>query len=204
MRKFYIHFRFRINQCFRLFNLNPKISLPAFLIFGCLMVVKFPLTILYPSLFFVLVFIFHINRKDIPFIQKVFVRDWRWVVLLESMSIYTLFLMANINYRTDIYAFFFLAALSTFAFCYPRKQIHFGMKWDFIPTFLFEWKSYLRKHTIAFITGYIILIMSSYSPISLILCGIFTFDFIGAVFERNESKEMLEMYFKKYNLTFKL
>lgn len=204
MRKLLIHFKFRINQSLRLFNLNPKISLPAFLIFGCLMVVKFQVTALYPFLFFVLVFIFHINRKDIPFLQKVFIKNWRWIIVLESVLIYFIFLMANINYRIDRYAFLFLAALGLFAYFYPKKQIRFGLKWNLIPTFLFEWKSYLRKNTLVFIPGYIILILSSYNQASLILFGIFMFDFIGALFEPNESKEMLEIYFKKYDLRFKL
>lgn len=204
LRKFYTHFKFRINQSLRMFNLNPKISLPAFLIFGCLMVVKFPLAILYPSLFFLLTFVFHINRKDIPFLQKVFVREWRLVVFLESVIIYSIFLLANINYKIDQYALLFFAAVISFAFFYPKKQIRFGLQWNFIPTFLFEWKSYFRKNTILVILVYLILVMSSYYPASFILCGIFTFDFIGAIFEPNESKEMLEMYFKKYDFTFKL
>lgn len=204
MKKFYTHFIFRINQSLRLFNLNPKISLPSFLIFGCLMVVKFPLAILYPSLFFGLTLIFHINRKDIPFLKKVFVRDWRIIIFLESAFIYCLFSFANINYKIGKFAFIFGVVLILFPFFYPKKQIRLGLQWNFIPKFLFECKSYLRKNTIAFITGYTLLVMSAYHPASFILCGIFTFDVIGAIFEPNESKEMLEIYFKKYDLTFKL
>ncbi|MCW3168261.1 hypothetical protein OMO38_06950 [Chryseobacterium sp. 09-1422] len=187
-----------------MFNLNPKISLPAFLIFGCLMVVEFPQPIMYPAVFFLLIFIFHINRKDILFLQKIFISNWRLIIFLESAIIYSIFVMANINYKIDQFAVLFFAALISFAFFYPKKQIHFVLQWNFIPTYLFEWKSYLRKNTILVILGYLILVISSYNPASLILCGIFTFDFIGAIFEPNESKEMLEMYFRKYDFTFKL
>lgn len=68
--------------------------------------------------------------------------------------------------------------------------------WNKIPNDLFEWKSYLRKNTIAFPIVYFLLIISSYHPASLVLCGIFLLEYVALVFNDIENKEMLEMYFK--------
>ncbi len=99
--KFSHHFIFRINQGFRIFNLNTKVSSPILLILGLLISVKLPAAHYYPLVFFAMSVIFHFNRKDIPFLKKVFVRSWRMIFYLESALIYGFFLVSNIHYKME-------------------------------------------------------------------------------------------------------
>lgn len=204
MYKIYQHFQFRFNQSFRIFNFNPKVSLPIILVFGALMIVELPQTIFYPLLYFSMVLVFHINRKDIPFLKKTFISNWRFIIFLESAFIYTLFLMANINYKIEKFGLLAFLAIISLCFLQPRSKPFPTLQWNFISNDLFEWKSYLRKNTWMFIVTYIILIASAYHQASLILCGIFLLDYLSHVYENNEDKEMLEVYFKKMNFKDKI
>lgn len=204
MYKIYQHFQFRINQSFRIFNLNPKVSIPAFLVFGALIFIKLPEPVLYPILYFSIVLVFHINRKDIPFLKKIFIHRWRLIIFLESAAVYTIFVMTNINYRIEKFGVMIFAALLVFCFIQPKSKLFPTLNWNFISNDLFEWKSYLRKNTWIFILTYMILILSAYHRATLILCGIFLLDYISHVYENNESKEMLEVYFKKISFKDKI
>lgn len=204
MYKIYQHFQFRFNQSFRIFNFNPKVSLPIILVFGALMIVELPQTIFYPLLYFSMVLVFHINRKDIPFLKKTFISNWRFIIFLESAFIYTLFLMANINYKIEKFGLLAFLAIISLCFLQPRSKPFPTLQWNFISNDLFEWKSYMRKNTWMFIVTYIILIASAYHQASLILCGIFLLDYLSHVYENNENKEMLEVYFKKMNFKDKI
>ncbi|MGO4710642.1 hypothetical protein AB4Y90_16365, partial [Chryseobacterium sp. 2TAF14] len=204
MRKIYHHFQFRFNQSFRIFNFNPKVSLPIFLVFGALMIIKLPEIYFYPLLYFSLALVFHINRKDIPFMRKIFVKNWRFIVFLESAVIYSIFLLANINYKIEKFGLIMFGALILFCFLQPKSKPFPTLQWNFISNDLFEWKSYLRKNTWMFILTYIILVASAYHRASLILCGIFLLDYLSHVYEHNENKEMLEVYFKKMNFKDKI
>lgn len=204
LHKIYQHFQFRFNQSFRIFNFNPKVSLPVILVFGALMIVKLPQDFFYPLLYFSMVLVFHINRKDIPFLKKTFISNWRLIVFLESAFIYTLFLMANINYKIE--KFGLLAFLATISLCFlqPRSKPFPTLQWNFISNDLFEWKSYFRKNTWMFIVTYIIVVASAYHHASLILGGVFLLDFLSHIYENNENKEMLEVYFKKMSFKDKI
>lgn len=204
MYKIYQHFQFRIDQSFRIFNLNPKVSIPAFLVFGALIFIKLPEPFLYPILYFSIVLIFHINRKDIPFLKKIFIHRFKLIIFLESAVVYTIFLMTNINYRIEKFGVIMFAALIVFCFFQPKSKQFPTLNWNFISNDLFEWKSYFRKNTWIFILTYIILILSAYHRATLILCGIFLLDYISHVYENNESKEMLEVYFKKFSFKDKI
>ncbi|MCD0477341.1 hypothetical protein LPB90_02660 [Chryseobacterium sp. LC2016-29] len=204
MHKIYQHFQFRFNQSFRIFNFNPKVSLPVILVFGALMIVKFPQTVFYPLLYFSMVLVFHINRKDIPFLKKTFISNWRLIIFLESAFIYMLFLMANINYKIEKFGLLAFVAIFSLCFLQPQSKPFPILQWTFISNDLFEWKSYMRKNTWMFIITYIIVIASAYHQASLILCGIFLLDYLSHVYENNENKEMLEVYFKKINFKDKI
>lgn len=204
LHKIFHHFQFRFNQSFRIFNFNPKVSLPIFLVFGALMIVKLPQTIFYPLLYFSIVLVFHINRKDIPFLKKIFIGNWRLLIFLESAFIYTLFIMANINYKIEKFGLLMFLAIVLLCFLQPKSKPFPTLQWNFISNNLFEWKSYMRKNTWMFILTYIILIASAYHRVSLILCGIFLLDYLSHVYENNENKEMLEVYFKKISLKEKI
>jgi len=204
LKKLINHFKFRFNQSFRLLNLNPRASLPALLIFGLLIVIKLPKDYYYPALFFFLLLLFHLERKDIPFLKKVFVKNWPWVITLEAACIYSVLLLGNIHYKIEKTALAGYILIFLLTVIPQKTKPWLSLKWDFIPNDLFEWRSFLRKNTWMFLIGYIAVVFSSYQPILLILAGTFVLDFISHIFEPHESKEMLGMYFKKYSLKQKL
>lgn len=165
---------------------------------------KLPENYYYPPLFFILILFFHYERKDIPFLKKVFVNHWRWVIILESACIYSLLLLGNMNYqfeKTGLLSFLLLALLS---FLTPKDQPLLTLQWNCIPDDLFEWKSTFRKSTTMVILGFIMILASSYHPATLIVVGAFALDYVSHVYEPNENKEMLEMYFRKYTFKEKL
>ena len=169
-----------------------------------MLVVKLPSNYYYPAIFFALTLIFHINRKDIPFLKKVFVKNWRLIIYIESAIIYTLLLLGNINYIFDYFGSSLFFALILFSFLFPKTKPDFSLKWNFIPESLFEWRSFLRKNTWFTIIGYVIIILSAYQTALMIFVGIFILDFFSNIYEHNESKEMLEIYFNKYSFGEKL
>lgn len=204
LKRIFHHFLFRLKQSLRIFNWMPKISFPLILVLGGLMLLKLPSNNFYPILFFLLVTIFHFNRKDIPFLKKTFIGNWQLILFLENAFIYTLFLLININYKIEYLGLILLFGFLMLCFVYPKYQRRWLLKWNFIPNYLFEWKSYLRKNSWIAIIIIIISVFSGYHPATLIFFGIFVLEYISMVFENNESKEMLEMYFKKYDIKFKI
>lgn len=165
---------------------------------------KLPKDYYYPAGFFLLTLLFHYERKDIPFLKKVFVKSWRWVIVGEAVCVYSILLWGNIHYtveKTGLAGYILLLLLAVLS---PGKSPWLTLKWDFIPDDLFEWKSFLRKNTWMFMIGYVIIVSSAYQPLTLILAGAFVLDYLSHIYEPHESKEMLEMYFKKYSLKEKL
>ncbi|MBL1222483.1 hypothetical protein JET18_16645 [Chryseobacterium sp. L7] len=204
MKKLVNHLKFRLYQIFRIFNLDMKLSVPFLLLFIVMIVVELPSDYYYPPMFFMAALVFHCGRKDVPFLKKVFEQNWRGVVVLESALIYSVLLFGNIHYKLEVTGWAFYIPITAFAFFFPKTNIDPALKWNFIPDHLFEWKSFLRKNTWFSVAGYVILLLSSYHPGSLIIAGVFVMDYISDVFEPYESKEMFEMYFKKSSLKEKI
>lgn len=204
MEKLISHFKFRVVQSFRILNLNPKVSIPALLVLVALLAVKLPENKYYPVLFFILIALFHSERKDIPFLKKVFVQSWRWIILLETAIMYTALLFGNIHYKIEKAGMALYLLIILLAFIPPRTKPWLALDWHFIPNTLFEWKSFLRKNSWRAILGFIIIILSAYHPVTLIVAGVFVLDFISLVYQPHENKEMLEMYFKQYTLKEKI
>ena len=204
MKAIFHHFIFRISQCFRIFSFQGKTALPFLIIAGVLIALKLPDNRLYPLLFFLIALSFHFRRKDIPFLKKVFIKNWRIIIFLESTSIYLFLLLGNIHYKYDIIGFAGLILITSFSFFYPKTKISVTSKWDFIPNELFEWKCLLRKNTVAAIIIYLVVIASAYHISTLIFCGLFVLDLFPRLYSDNENKEMLEMYFRKYTLEDKI
>ena len=204
MKKKLHHLKFRFYQTFRLLNLNPRAGVPVLIILGILMLMKLPENYYYPPLFFMLTLLFHYERKDIPFLKKVFVNGWLWVIVLEAACIYIILLCGNIHYKWDKTVLFSLPLLLLLPFITPKKQPWLTLQWNGIPDDLFEWKSFLRKNTGLAILGLLMISSSSYHPVTLFLAGFFALDYISHVYEPNENKEMLEMYFRKYTLKEKI
>ncbi|CAD0225687.1 hypothetical protein KYG33_01130 [Chryseobacterium sp. D764] len=204
MKKLFNHLKFRFHQSFRLLNLNPRTGIPVLIILGVLVIMKLPESYYYPPLFFILALLFHYERKDIPFLKKVFVKSWRWIIVLETVFIYSILLCGNIHYIFEKTALLSLPMFALLAFITPRTQPWITFQWNFIPDDLFEWKSFLRKNTLLAVWGLVILWCSAYHFVALVLTGVFALDYISHLYEPNENKEMLEMYFKKYTLKEKL
>ncbi len=204
MKKLFNHLKFRLYQSFRLLNLNPRAGIPVLIILGVMLIMKLPEDYYYPPLFFILALLFHYERKDIPFLKKVFIKSWRWIIVLEAVFMYSILLCGNIHYTFEKTALLSLAMFALLAFITPRTQPWVTFQWNFIPDDLFEWKSFLRKNTLLAVLGFVILWCSAYHVVALILAGVFALDYISHLYEPNENKEMLEMYFKKYTLKEKL
>ena len=204
MKAIFHHFIFRISQCFRIFSFQGKTALPFLIIAGVLIALKLPDNRLYPLLFFLIALSFHFRRKDIPFLKKAFIKNWRIIIFLESTFIYLFLLLGNIHHKYDIIGFAGLLLITSFSFFYPKTKISVTSKWDFIPNELFEWKCLLRKNTVAAIIIYLVVIASAYHISTLIFCGLFVLDLFPRLYSDNENKEMLEMYFRKYTLEDKI
>lgn len=204
MKAIFHHFIFRISQCFRIFSFQGRIALPFLIIAGILIALKLPDNRLYPLLFFLIALSFHFRRKDIPFIKKAFINNWRFIIFLESAFIYLFLLFGNIHYKCDILGLAGLLLITSFSFFYPKTKISANSKWDFIPNELFEWKSLLRNNTVAAVLIYLVIIASSYHISTLTFCGLFVLDLFPRLYSDNENKEMLEMYFRKYTLEDKI
>lgn len=204
MKAIFHHFIFRISQCFRIFSFQGNVALPFLIIAGVLIALKLPDNRLYPLLFFLIALSFHFRRKDIPFLKKAFIKNWRLIIFLESAFTYLFLLLGNIHYKSDILGLAGLFLVTGFPFFYPKAKINVTSKWDFFPNELFEWKCLLRKNTVTVILAYIIIIASSYHISTLIFCGLFVLDLFPRLYSDNENKEMLEMYFRKYTLEDKI
>ncbi|MBG0506835.1 hypothetical protein GBO30_16550 [Elizabethkingia anophelis] len=204
MKAIFHHFIFRISQCFRIFSFQGKIALPFLIITGILIALRLPDNRSYPLFFFLIVTSFHYRRKDIPFLKKAFIKNWRFIIFLESAFIYLFLLLGNIHYKSDILGLTGLLLITSFSFFYPKAKISVTSKWNFIPNELFEWKCLLRKNTVTAILIYLVIIASSYHISTLIFCGLFVLDLFPRLYSDNENKEMLEMYFRKYTLEDKI
>ena len=182
----------------------PKLSFPIILAIGGIMMVKLPSNLYYPLLFITFTILFHFNRKDILFLKKTFVKNWIMIVFLENTIIYCLFLLINIHYKFETLGLLMIAVISILSIFQLKTKPNISLKWNFIPNYLFEWKSFLRRYSWLTILSILISAISGYQTSPLIFFGIFLLDYISIIFENNESKEMLEMYFKRYDLNFKL
>lgn len=166
--------------------------------------IKLPYAYLYPLLSVCVSAAFHISRKDIPFLKKVFLHRWRFIVFLESTVIYSIFLLSNKNYKIDLYSVLGVSLLLFFSWIQPSKNKKWILMWNRIPNDLFEWKSYLRKNSVLFCIVYSLLLASAYHPTTLIFGAFFIVEYVALMFNDNENKEMLEMYFKQNTFKEKL
>lgn len=204
LRKIFIHFKFRVNQSIRLFNLNPRKSFPLVLLFIGSIFIELPYAYLYPLLSIVAVLAFHLNRKDIPFLKKVNLEYWKLIVILETSFIYLIFILSNRNYHLDFYSAFGFSILLLFPWIKPSQSKKWVLMWNKIPNDLFEWKSYLRKNSVLFCIVYSLLLASAYHPTTLIFGAFFIIEYVALMFNDNENKELLEMYFKQNTFKEKL
>ncbi|WP_326983319.1 hypothetical protein VUJ46_01865 [Chryseobacterium sp. MYb264] len=204
MNRLFYHLKFRTAQTFRICNQNPKKSIPIVFILIAIIFVKLPYEVLYPILPLALAFVFHISRKDIPFIQKVFSKKWPLIIFIELLIIYSLCLLSNINYKVDLYGLIAAIGLIPLICWNPKVNFDIGLQWNFIPDYFFEWKSFVRQYSWLFIVGYLILLCSAYHTLSLFLGAVFLTDYLSHIYEHNENKEMLITFFRKNSFNQKL
>jgi hypothetical protein len=202
-KKLIHHFSFRITQGLRVFNLNPRFGFAFLALVIAFIFVKIP-NPFYPVLVLSIVLGFHWKRKDIPFLQKVFVNSWRFIIIAEALAIYAFLGSINKNYHWEQTGFAIGASLFLLGFIYPRKSVIFTFSWNIIPSELFEWKSYLRKYSLGAIFAYLAFIACAYHPFTLLFSTLFLLEIIGSVFEKNENKEMYVAYFQTQKLNVKI
>lgn len=198
------HIHFRLNQALRIFNWNVKVALPALIVIGLMAAVKLPNNFLYPVLFAFVPISFHFGRKDIPFLKKIFDRNWTLIAFLELAFIYAVLLIINIHYKIDFYAIFGLLSLAVISFFSPKTRTERVVQLKFIPAGLFEWKSYFRQNLVLKIIVYLAFAASGYHTATLIFGALIFADIPTKVFLKNESKEILEKYFNKITFREKL
>lgn len=199
----YIHIKFRIRQIFRTLTLNTKAGFSFFIFIMIMMIVKLPLDY-FPLLFLFPVFLFHLGRKDVYFLKKIFYKNWRFIILIENLIIWGFFTMININYKYDYKSLIYLFIVLLFSFFIGSTKKKPILKWSSLPNSLFEWKSYLRRNTILIVLCYPLVLTSAYESSTLIFGGLFILDPVSHLFKYNESKEMLEMYFTRISFKEKL
>lgn len=196
------YFFFKINQFFRLFNYESD--------FGAINSIGFLSIILvninkFPFLFVLPILLIHFQRKDLFFLKKTFSHFSKILILIEYSFLYVLFIISNIHYSITINSIYIHTIILSIIFIPPlENKSFFLIKWHFIPNILFEWKSFLRKKTLIFFLYWVGLLFSAYHPFTLILMGIFYLDFISNIYKYNESKELLQSFFKQYHFSEKL
>lgn len=202
MEKILHHFLFRISQGIRVFNLNPKIGFSVVILVGILCCIKLPEY--YPLITFFLTIGFHFRRTDIRFLQKIFVKTWRLIIVMESLIVYTVLTSINIFYHWEKWGFLLMLLILNFAWVYPKRQKNIVFKWNFIPDDLFEWKSFFRRNSVLIIIAYILLLASAYHLASLIFLSFLLIEHLSNVYSDNENKEFFVSYFQKHSFTTKI
>lgn len=202
-KKLIHHFSFRITQGLRVFNLNPRFGFAFLALVIAFIFVKIP-NPFYPVLVLFIVWGFHWKRKDIPFLQKVFVNSWRFIIIAEALAIYAFLGSINKNYHWEQTGFAIGASLFLLGFIYPRKSVKFTFSWNSIPSELFEWKSFFRKYSLGAIFAYLAFIACAYHPFTMLFSTLFLLEIIGSIFEKNENKEMYVAYFQTQKLNVKI
>jgi len=203
LKKLFNHLSFRFQQFFRIGNLNPNLG-GAFAVQALFLIfVNLNKSVYYQGVFLLPILFLHFRRKDVYFLKKIFFKSWRLVLLIEYFILLLIFNLSNIHYKLD-----YFVIISLLGVCFlPLLHISNNIKtfnFDFISNKTFEWKSFLRKQLLTFLIYYLLTIISSYHPFTLLLMGTFFLDFISNIFTYNENKELLEAYFKKYSLKQKL
>lgn len=198
-----IHIKFRIRQIIRILTNNAKAGLSFFLFIIIIMIVKLP-SDYFSFLFLFPTLIFHLGRKDINFLKKVFYKKWRLIILIENFLICFFLTLININYRYNSSSIAYLLIVILFSFFIVNSKKKTIIEWKVLPYSLFEWKSYLRRNTLLTFLCYPFILASAYENSTLIIGGLFILDPISHLFKYNESKEMFEMYFTRISLKEKI
>lgn len=205
LNKLFNHFYFRILQLFRVINYLPNIGAAYVLTFIFILFVKIDTNnILYPIIFIFPIWTFHLNRKDLLFIKKIFNRKWQLIILIEYLSIFMFFCSVNINYKISYHTI--VSGIFIIGITYIKTNIFKKntIKLGFINPCFFEWKSLIRKNIFIFIAYYTFLLLSVFHPFTLLLFGTIFLDYLSNIFKINESKEMLIACFSKILLKEKI
>lgn len=204
MKKIYHYFNFRLKQFFRIFNLIPNIGFSVLLCLILLFNINFKVSDYFLLLFAILIFVYQLSRKDISFLKKVFVTNWRFVVFLENLILYAIILMVTNNYRIDIKTTFVIPVLCLLTFVDPIKKTSKILKLNFIPSYLFEIKSLIRQRLLLVILSFVLSLISGFHTFTLFLFSFLSISCVSAAFQHFESNEIFISFFTKYDLDFKI
>jgi len=203
-RKVYLHLTFRIKQFFRIFNLQPNFGWTFLAIAILLYYVNLGSNVYYTILFLILVFTFHLYRKDIHFLKKVFPNNWRLVLFIENACVYFLILLTVVNRNIDliqVVAVFFLVPLSYVKSITKPSKVD---SLNFIPNYLLEFKSLYRSKKTGLYLSLLLSTISGFHPFTLFLFAVVTTNCLVMAFNPSENKELLIAYFSKFSLDFKI
>lgn len=196
-------YKFRILQFFRILNKDITMLNSLVISFVIIFFVKLPNQNFYLILFLLLFLVIHSNRNDINFLKKIFNKTWYLIIYIEYLFLFSLSLILNKNYSIDY--FFFISLIFLFGLIFiPKYKSNFILKLNKIPYYLFEIKSYIRKHFIFCIVTYILFLFSTFHPFSFILMLIISLEYISNIYSEYESKELMQSYFEKFDINFKI
>ena len=145
---------------------------------------------------------YHINRKDISFINKIS-NNKSYFFIVSEYSLFNVFTLFIIYSKTDqkiIHIIGLLVSLLIPIIKIKNVQWTKKLTLKFIPIDAYEWKAFIRQKPISFLLTYVLLVLSSYHPFSL---GIMTFMFCGtinSVYSTTEPKEVYCLYFTNHSI----
>lgn len=121
LAKAYRHLYFRILQLFRVINLSPNIGLAYVIQVLLFIFIKVENNNYYPYIFLIPIFVFHLKRKDIFFLQHIFPNNWKIILLIENLFIFLFISISSINYKLN-YSLIIPILIITFFFTYNNKK----------------------------------------------------------------------------------
>lgn len=196
------YFVFRVKHLFRLLNDNlDKVII--YIVFWLLIYFyHFQYKWFYLIYYLIPPLYYHINRKDISFINKISSNKSYFFIASEYLlfNLFTLFIIYSKTNQKFIHITGILVSLFIPIIKIKNVQWTKKLKLKFIPIDAYEWKAFIRQKPINFLLTYMLLVISSYHPFSL---GIMTFMFCGtinSVYSTSEPKEVYCLYFTNHSI----
>lgn len=196
------YFNFRINQFFRAINKNVALGNCVVIALIVMLYLKLPQQNYYPFFFITPLIIFHFQRKDIPFLKNI-KKSWKIILTIEYLSCLFIISVFSRNYQIE----YTLLAPIFVCFILPNIRVMIAprvIKLSLLPNHLFEIKTAIRKTPILFIFQIILIYASSFHPFTLFFILLFSMEFFSNIYNEIESKELLQFYFLKYDLYYKI
>lgn len=197
------YLKFRFFQFFRCFNHDINKLNYLFISLIIVLFVKFPNTIFYSLALLFIFFSYHIQRKDLRFVRKLFPVNRSFIIFFEYLLFYLIALFLIKDYQYDLGFGLSLFVLYLIALI-PSLKTKRVFSFDFISFHLFEIKSYIRRNLPFCVVLYALLVGSTYHFFTFLLLLIILLDYISNIFLINEPKEIYTLYFSNYSIKDKI